>query len=679
MLRLSANKISLAASALLLCAGFAQAQTPPASPLTATWTGSPNPVQVGWDLSTSTPVAAVTVAFSAQNATIFDFDPTTVPYWLTLSASYGTTNQNITFQANSNAAALGVGTFSYNVHVKVSSYADLVIPVTLSVTNGSSTLSVVEAPSDTVGINWVYGSGPLTQTLTIVSSGQPVAFTAVAANTTVAANVHENIPANWITLSAPSGIASSFGTPIVVSFLPDVLNNAAFGTQLTGTVTISYAGGAPIVVTITITVTQPFATVTSIFPSQAPPSATTALSVVATGTGFSSSTNATINYPGAAGGTAVSLASLTGGAVTYVNPTTIVLTIPAKDGQGTPVNILGDGNAITIQLSNGLPSEPAPPETITLTITSDPIINSITDAASLVEPASGTTTKVAPYELISIFGANFNTGSAVAADPDATFHRYPNTLVVPSGGANSVTVSFYNGSVALANLIANAPLTYVSNTQINALVPSGVTAKGITDLKIVVTYGTKSNATTPFNAVPAAANPGIFTVGSDGQGQGAILLATSVPATNFSVNSATNEAALGSTVMIYVSGLGTPTSTTADTASKSAAKAPGSCISPAAYVTAEALANPATADGAVIMASAIQTNLLPPCFSSSPTVTIGGVAATVTYAGWVADSVAGLYQINATVPTKATAGTAVPVVVTVGGVSSQAGVTMAIQ
>ena len=40
--------------------------------------------------------------------------------------------------------------------------------------------------------------------------------------------------------------------------------------------------------------------------------------------------------------------------------------------------------------------------------------------------------------------------------------------------------------------------------------------------------------------------------------------------------------------------------------------------------------------------------------------------ATVTYAGWVAGSVAGLYQINATVPTKATAGKSLPVVVTVG-------------
>lgn len=672
MFRISARKIALASSALLLCAGFAQAQTPPASPLTLTWTGSPTPVQVGYDLVSTNATAAVSVTVTATNATIFDIDPTTVPFWLTLSAMNGTTNTAISFQANAAAASLGVGTFSYSVHFKVSSFADAVVPVTLSVTDGTSTLSVKEAPSGTLAIPWVYGSGPLTQTLTVVSSGQPVAFTAVAANTTVASVVHENVPANWITLSAPSGIASSFGTAIVVSFLSDVLNNAAVGAQLTGTVTFSYAGGGSVVVAITITVGQPFATVTSIFPKQAAPSTTNALSVAVTGSGFTTgTTTVTIAYTGD-GGAPV---SLTGpqvlGTATVVNPNTLILSIPAMDQQMTPVNILLTGNTITLVVTNSLPSEPAAAETATLTITSNPIINSVTDAAALVEPAAGTPIKVAPYELISIFGDNFDSGAAVTATPDTTFFRYPTTLTVPTAGGHALSVAFYNSTVTPKVLIADAPLIYVSNTQINALVPSGVTAKGITSLEIVVTYN--GNASTTFSAVPVAANPGIFTVGADGQGQGAILLA------NFSVNSPTNEAALGSTVLIYVSGLGTPTSSAADTAGKSAAKAPGSCISAASYVTAEALANPATADGAVILASKIQTNDLPPCFSTSPTVTIGGQAATVTYAGWVADSVAGLYQINATVSTKATTGTAVPVSVSFGGVSSQTGVTMAIQ
>jgi uncharacterized protein (TIGR03437 family) len=324
---------------------------------------------------------------------------------------------------------------------------------------------------------------------------------------------------------------------------------------------------------------------------------------------------------------------------------------------------------VTLTISNGLGSDPV--ETQTLTLTTNPIINSITDAAALVEAAAGATTSLAPYELVSIFGNNFDSGAAVSATPDTTYYRYPSTLTVPASNGHALTVSFYNSTTLPKVLIANANLVYVSNTQINALVPSGVDAKGITQLEVVVTYN--GNASTAFVATPVAANPGIFTTSADGQGQGAILLP------NFSVNSTANLAVKGTTVMIYVSGLGAPTSTAADTAAKSAPKAPASCISAANYVTADALANPATTDGAVILASKIATNLLPPCFATSPTVDIGGQAATVSYAGWVADSVAGLYQINATVPTKAASGNAIPVTVTVGGVSSQTGVTMAIQ
>ena len=87
-------------------------------------------------------------------------------------------------------------------------------------------------------------------------------------------------------------------------------------------------------------------------------------------------------------------------------------------------------------------------------------------------------------------------------------------------------------------------------------------------------------------------------------------------------------------------------------------------------------------DGAVIQSALLATNVFPPCLTTAPTVTICGKTATVSYAGFVADSVGGLYQINATVPACVTPGTAVPVVVSVGtgtsAVTSQPGVTMAV-
>jgi len=55
----------------------------------------------------------------------------------------------------------------------------------------------------------------------------------------------------------------------------------------------------------------------------------------------------------------------------------------------------------------------------------------------------------------------------------------------------------------------------------------------------------------------------------------------------------------------------------------------------------------------------------PPCLATAPVVSIGGKAATVVYAGFVADSVGGLYQINATISTTATVSDTAPVTVSI--------------
>jgi uncharacterized protein (TIGR03437 family) len=59
-------------------------------------------------------------------------------------------------------------------------------------------------------------------------------------------------------------------------------------------------------------------------------------------------------------------------------------------------------------------------------------------------------------------------------------------------------------------------------------------------------------------------------------------------------------------------------------------------------------------------------------------VTIGGRSVTPQYAGQAPNAVAGVMQINAQIPSGIQAGNAVPVVVEVGGVSTQAGVTVAV-
>jgi uncharacterized protein (TIGR03437 family) len=60
-------------------------------------------------------------------------------------------------------------------------------------------------------------------------------------------------------------------------------------------------------------------------------------------------------------------------------------------------------------------------------------------------------------------------------------------------------------------------------------------------------------------------------------------------------------------------------------------------------------------------------------------VTIGGQNAAVQYAGSAPDSIAGLLQVNAVVPQSVAPGSAVPIIVSVGGSPSQSGVTIAVQ
>jgi uncharacterized protein (TIGR03437 family) len=62
-----------------------------------------------------------------------------------------------------------------------------------------------------------------------------------------------------------------------------------------------------------------------------------------------------------------------------------------------------------------------------------------------------------------------------------------------------------------------------------------------------------------------------------------------------------------------------------------------------------------------------------------PTVTIGGVAAAVSYAGVVPGGLLGLLQINAMVPAGSTTGAAVPVSITIGAGTTQAGATISVK
>ena len=95
-------------------------------------------------------------------------------------------------------------------------------------------------------------------------------------------------------------------------------------------------------------------------------------------------------------------------------------------------------------------------------------------------------------------------------------------------------------------------------------------------------------------------------------------------------------------------------------------------LSNSSFATGEGQTSPPGVTGSVTQSNT-KIPLLP------VTVTIGGVDALVQYAGSAPDSVTGLLQVNATVPQGVAPGSAVPITISVGGVPSQPGVTIAVK
>jgi len=100
----------------------------------------------------------------------------------------------------------------------------------------------------------------------------------------------------------------------------------------------------------------------------------------------------------------------------------------------------------------------------------------------------------------------------------------------------------------------------------------------------------------------------------------------------------------------------------------------GSAI--AIYLTGAGVTNPASVDGAVTVPTPPF-----PALTQTVNVSIGGVsipAQSILYSGAAPGSVEGLTQINVVIPSTVTPGPTVPVVVTIGSVPSQTGITVSV-
>ena len=230
-------------------------------------------------------------------------------------------------------------------------------------------------------------------------------------------------------------------------------------------------------------------------------------------------------------------------------------------------------------------------------------------------------------------GASFASGAAVAPGSIASIFG---TNLAPATGSSveAPHTTIFHTTLRLNGIAA--PLFLVSPTQINFQIPWQL--QGQAQASVSVTAGTATSSPQTIGLAPFA--PGLFATNVAGSGQGAILIAnTGSVAAPVGMFSNSRPATRGEFVSIFCTGLGPVTN------------------QPPTRVAA--LSNPLSRT------------------TTTPTVTIGGVAATVSFSG-LAPAFVGLYQVDVRVPANAPTGDSAPVVLSIGGVTSNR-VTTAVQ
>ncbi len=231
--------------------------------------------------------------------------------------------------------------------------------------------------------------------------------------------------------------------------------------------------------------------------------------------------------------------------------------------------------------------------------------------SAVTNAASNQAGSIAPGEIVVFYGSGLG----------------PSQLQTYQLGSNGTVPTSVAGTSVSFNGIA-APVLYTSPNQVAAVAPFELSGPNV---QIVIEN--QNQTVGPLSEPIATAAPGIFTTNSSGQGQAVAFNQ------DLSVNSASNPAAPGSLISLYLTGGGQTSPTSTD----------GSLGSPPL-----------------------------PMLTLPVAVTIGGQQAQVSYAGGAPGQVAGIVELTVEVPSGIQPGNAVPVTVQIGGASAQSGVTVAI-
>jgi uncharacterized protein (TIGR03437 family) len=340
-------------------------------------------------------------------------------------------------------------------------------------------------------------------------------------------------------------------------------------------------------------------------------------------------------------------------------PPTVTSTIPANGALGVTV-----GSNVTAAFSEAMDTSTISTATFTLQQGATPISGTVTYSGvtatfypsnSLAPGTTYTATitngaqDLAGNALANNYVWSFTTGAASTGAPVISLNGTVNgaSFVTPVAAGSIAAVFGSNLAIGQASSPAEpllmtlaqssfaingqgAPLFFAMASQVNLQIPWELA--GQTQTTVIATVnGIASNTET---AAMATFAPGIFTTNNSGGGQGAILIA---PTAQLAAPGSAVPA--GGYVSIFCTGLG-PVSN-----------------------------QPATG-------SAGPSNPLARTLTT-PTVTIGGVGALVTYSG-LAPTLVGVYQVNALVPLGVAPGNAVTLVIGMGSAMSNT-VTIAVQ
>jgi adhesin/invasin len=204
-----------------------------------------------------------------------------------------------------------------------------------------------------------------------------------------------------------------------------------------------------------------------------------------------------------------------------------------------------------------------------------------------------------------------------------------------TAGAQSLPLPEQLGGTSVVLGGEELPLLFASGNQINFVVPYDLAPK--TQYPLIVQRGTSISVPVTVTVMPA--DPAILSTNGSGSGQGHIYRVDA--SGNAALADAQNPAQAGQALVIYCAGLGAVTPTV-----------PAGEGSPPAGPVSNTVA--------------------------TVSVMIGGQPAHVLFSG-LAPGFAGLYQVNAVVPSGVTAGDQVPVTLSVAGQNSISSISMAVQ